>query len=125
MKYNRYVYVFLGGLLGGLFRVTTIYGISFFDVPFITSTLVINLLGAFLLGIIFNRFKYKENALIFITGCLGAFTTFSSLTLELSSLFERGDFLLFTLYLLVSMVLGLIMFIFGIKIQELRGDRDA
>src|SRR5699024_11258868 len=119
-----YVYVFLGGLLGGLFRVTTIYGISFFDVPFITSTLVINLLGAFLLGIIFNRFKYKENALIFITGCLDAFTTFSSLTLVFSSLFESGDFLLFTLYSLVSMVLGLVMFMFIIKIHALTVDRD-
>lgn len=82
----------LGGFLGAIAR----YGLSglvhrWYDGAFPLGTLVVNLLGCFVLGgfmtLVEERQLFAAHTRLFVTiGCLGAFTTFSTLgyeTLEL------------------------------------------
>ncbi|WP_338471402.1 CrcB family protein [Niallia sp. XMNu-256] len=81
----------LGNLLlvgvGGFFGAITRFSVSqfinnrfTFNIPM--ATLIINLLGSFLLGLIFGLGLSQPLLWLFGTGYLGAFTTFSTFKLE-------------------------------------------
>jgi len=68
------------------------YGETF---PF--GTLVVNLIGCFLVGLLFylmqERFLVNQNVrTIILVGLLGGFTTFSSLGLQTFTLLQDGEF---------------------------------
>ena len=67
-----YIYVALGGAFGALIRYLLMLSIAF---PM--GTLLINVLGSFLMGIAYIWFSSRLNgqgALFFMTGVLGGFT---------------------------------------------------
>lgn len=73
-------------------------------------TLLINLLGAFLIGLIAQRAGGSTGmdpnlVLLLKVGFCGGFTTFSTFSLESLSLLESGRWGLFTLYAGLSLVL--------------------
>ncbi len=73
-------------------------------------TLLINLLGAFLIGLIAQRAGGPAGmdpnlVLLLKVGFCGGFTTFSTFSLESLSLLESGRWGLFTLYAGLSLVL--------------------
>jgi CrcB protein len=75
--------------IGGFFGAIARYSISkkLNNNPFLPiGTLTVNLLGAFLLGIIIGIKANTLIALLFGTGFMGAFTTFSTLNLEMIQL---------------------------------------
>lgn len=111
---NR-IAIIVGGLVGGLLR----YAFETL-VPTPMSlplgTLTVNLLGCFLLGLIYFIADEKEwpswLRLGFGTGLVGAFTTFSTFSLELSEL--AGAHLIWAaVYGLVSIVGGIILVMMG------------
>ena len=115
----KYFVIGLGGAIGAIGRyflqgvVHQLMGISF---PY--GTLVVNLLGCFLIGFIMefseNRFIIDPEARLFITvGILGGFTTFSSFGYETFSLLRDGETLRAMLNVILSMVVGLIAVWFG------------
>jgi len=76
------------------------------------GTFVINLLGCFLIGIIYvlgleKNIISAEFRLALMTGLLGGFTTFSAYSLETALLFNAQEYFLGGLYFLLSGVLGL------------------
>ena len=75
------------------------------DFPF--GTFVVNLTGGFLLGLLTGFAVHGNALLVFGTGLLGAFTTFSTWMVEAQRLGEDGDWATMWLYLLGSMVAGL------------------
>lgn len=82
-----------------------------FDFPF--ATFVINILGSFLIGVVY--ILAVERALIrpeisaaLMTGFLGGFTTFSAFSLETIRLLERQQVTTAIVYVLVSVLGGLV-----------------
>lgn len=113
-----YIAIFIGGCLGGGFRYicTLLIQQSYF--PF--ATLTVNVLGALLMGVfstyLISYFKAHSNLKKLITtGFLGAFTTYSSLSLETVQLIINGKCLLAFIYVLSSMLLGFVFMAIGYK----------
>lgn len=93
------------------------------DSTFPSGTLVVNLLGCFLLGGI------AEYALTHLTippewrigitvGFFGAFTTFSTFSWETARMLQDGEWRRATTYILASVIGGLVAVFFGMKIAE-------
>lgn len=111
----QFIMVGLGGALGSMMR----YLISLipFNNTFPFLTLIINLLGALLIGFIVglsdNLFISKKFLLFLKTGVCGGFTTFSTFSLEAVQLFQRGEPFLGTLYATLSVILCLLGIVLG------------
>ena len=92
---KSFLFISLGGAMGAAAR----YGSSrlfdlFTTLEFPLSTIIINTLGCFLLGIIEGIARMYGGLttmnLLLVTGFLGSFTTFSLYTKELFSFFSSG-----------------------------------
>jgi CrcB protein len=101
-----------GGFVGAVSRhfvaeaVTRLLGSGF---PW--GILTTNVLGGLLMGILVETLALKaslphEVRLFLATGVLGGFTTFSTFSLEVMLLYERGETGLALLYAVVSVVLS-------------------
>lgn len=97
----------LGGFLGAMARyLFYLAAESRFRQPKI-ATLLVNVLGSFLLG----AFVGSGNLSVFwLTGFLGAFTTFSTMALDAVKDFEEGRWLQGISYLLANLIGGLALF---------------
>lgn len=73
------------------------------------GTLAVNLLGAFVLGVIAGAAVDGDAYRLAGTGLIGAFTTFSTWTLESHRLGEDGRMRLGALNFAVSLVLGVLL----------------
>jgi fluoride exporter len=71
------------------------------------GTLVVNLVGAFLLGVIVGASAASDTYRLVGTGLIGAFTTFSTWIFESHRLAEDGQLRAGILNLALSLVLGL------------------
>ncbi|PLT27522.1 fluoride efflux transporter CrcB [Peribacillus deserti] len=76
----------IGGFIGAIARFSVSRQLNEFHTPLPIGTLTVNLSGAFLLGMILGAKADTMIALLFGTGFLGAFTTFSTLKLEMIQL---------------------------------------
>ncbi|MBT3983934.1 MAG: CrcB family protein [Bacteriovoracaceae bacterium] len=104
------------GILSRYFFGIVLSKYSFF--PF--STLAVNIIGAFLMGILFSTCDTPTDLHKAIAiGFLGGLTTFSSFSFESYQLWIKGEHLLFCLYFLGSPVLGLIGVIGGVSTGKL------
>ena len=114
--------IILGGGLGALLRIliseqTNRLFLSSF--PF--GTIVVNVLGAFLMGLVVSYFADKinisQNIKMFLTiGFLGGFTTFSTFNLDFYQLFSNGEILASLLYLFVTFTFTVIAFYLGLSL---------
>ncbi|MDR2593677.1 MAG: fluoride efflux transporter CrcB [Fibromonadaceae bacterium] len=104
----------LGSFIGGFSR----YLLSLLIQSKTTSlfpfhTLIINLTGCFLIGIVFGLFDKgqisQEWKLFFATGILGGFTTFSAFSIETLTLFREGYTSYALAYIFASVFLGLLL----------------
>ena len=103
--------VALGGALGALGR----YGVNGLIFPLVgerfpLGTLVVNVLGSVLMGICYVLIIEKailplEMRNILMVGFLGAFTTFSTFSLDTLALWQNGQLLLALAYVFASLVL--------------------
>jgi CrcB protein len=109
----------IGGALGALARYGISRGIHVPKDGFPWATFWTNVGGAFVLGLFLtvaiSRFpssRYPRP--FFAIGFLGAFTTFSTMAVETVTLIKDGDVLLGVVYLLASIVAGLLVAYVGI-----------
>ena len=105
----------IGGALGGLIR-TLIAEIS---TSWPWPTLVVNLVGAFILGIavVYGRRHWRPDLMAGVTvGLLGALTTFSTLAGELWSQQEAGDWGGLAWYAAASIVGGVLAAVAGLRL---------
>lgn len=98
----------LGGALGAISRFEVV---NLFEkkhrFPF--STLVVNLIGSALLGIVMAIFIETQYVFTFFAiGFLGAFTTFSTFSVESMKLIQEQQWITFILYLTTT-ILGSIL----------------
>jgi CrcB protein len=81
-----------------------------------------NVIGSFLIGLI-AAFLIKTNLFneeisvnvraLLVTGFLGGFTTFSSFSLDVLNLLQRGEIMIALSYILVSVLISLLAVIIG------------
>jgi fluoride exporter len=124
----KLIYVMLGGFCGAITR----YGIGEWiqtNNGFPLGTLLINLLGCFFLGwfltFITNQGNIKpEIALLIGTGFIGSFTTFSTFSVETILLFQNGQAAFGVLYILISIIFGLLMAYFGLKLALVKEGKE-
>ncbi len=109
---QTYVIIFLGAGFGGTLRhwVNQISA-QLFGVGFPFGTLIVNVLGSLLMGIVISIFAFKgeflqHSRLFLTTGVLGGFTTFSAYSLDVVMLYERGENMLALGYALASVTLS-------------------
>ncbi|QUP86679.1 fluoride efflux transporter CrcB [Exiguobacterium sp. PFWT01] len=108
-----YIYVGLAGAVGALAR----YGLgmmidSIGPSAFPVSTLLINLIGSFLLGWLTHMFlrtgKLSPQFVTIVgTGMIGSFTTFSTFSVETIRLLDESRIGVALLYVFLSITLGL------------------
>ena len=113
-----FMLVFLGGGTGAICR----YGLGqlvgrWLGTGFPYATLIVNLLGALLIGAIVELLALKMSLppqlrFLLVTGFLGGFTTFSAFSLETALMLQRGDYLQAAVYCLVS-VAGTVALVLG------------
>lgn len=108
-----YLIVFLGGGLGAALR----HGINLasaraFGTAFPYGTLLINITGSLLMGLVGAYFAFKGDAsqhwrLFLTTGILGGYTTFSAFSLDAALLYERGEVSAAAIYVVASVALSI------------------
>lgn len=111
----------MGGGIGSIFRFLmsnyTQKLLRFHTFPM--GTLLVNLLGCFVIGMLSAYFIKEDNQLKFllITGFCGGFTTFSTFSAESLSLWQEGSFFLLAVYVVSSVILGILAVVLGFKIM--------
>lgn len=110
-----YLIVFLGGGLGASLRhgVNLLTARLFPGLGFPLATLVINVTGSVVMGVLVAIFAFKGGGpqswrLFLTTGILGGYTTFSTFSLDVAVLYERGDLVQAALYVGGSVVLSIL-----------------
>lgn len=110
--------VFLGGGLGSVIR--SLAGKLFPSSSFPWSTLLVNVLGSLLIGLLFALFSRHiigdNYRLLLAVGFCGGFTTFSTFSNENLHLMRDGQWLTFILYSVGTLLLCLVSVWLGDKI---------
>ncbi|TKC19372.1 fluoride efflux transporter CrcB [Robertmurraya kyonggiensis] len=84
-----------------------------FATDFPTGTIAVNLLGSFLLGYLFAAPFEKGIYTFFGVGFLGAFTTFSTMSVEAIQLLFAKKFSISIIYLALTYILGILLAFLG------------
>lgn len=116
------IFVGIGGGLGSILR----YAISVFagrhiPIAFPMGTFLVNISGCFLIGVFYSIFTRHADfnsdwRLFLITGICGGYTTFSTFSYDGLILLKQGSNLSFLLYVLGSVVLGLLATFAGVAL---------
>ena len=108
----------VGGAVGAVSRYLMMFQVMrAMGVAFPYGTLAVNVVGSFIIGLIIevlaSRFEISpELRALLVTGFLGSFTTFSTFSLDMANLVERGDAMTAVGYAIVSVV-GCILAVFA------------
>ncbi len=108
------LFVGAGGFAGSVMRYLIQWLISkSVTTPFPWPTFVVNIVGSFLIGMIYALFDKgnilsPELRLLLATGFCGGFTTFSSFAFDNVSLLNEGRIGIAFFYIMMSVILGLL-----------------
>ena len=120
-----YLVVALGGAAGAMARYGVDSAILRAAGPgFPWGTVTVNLIGSLLLGLLIGAAAHglhlsQEMRALVVTGFLGAFTTFSTFSLNTVTLIERGESLQALGYVLGSVMFGIGLFFIGLRAWRL------
>ncbi|MEO5858995.1 MAG: fluoride efflux transporter CrcB [Pyrinomonadaceae bacterium] len=123
--YTKVFSVAVGGAFGAVARyLINVSPLATIFQNFPLPTLVINVIGSFLIGflmiILTDRFEVSEAIrMAVIVGFLGAFTTFSTFEMEIYGLSSAREYPTAILYLLLSVVGGLLAVFAGVRLARL------
>ena len=119
-------YVAIGSAIGGTLRflLGAAFPVSSGGIPY--ATLLINVLGSFLVGAVV-RYAFLAETLspeiraLLTVGVCGGYTTFSTFSLETADLIEKGRFGLAFSYVTASVVLSLLATFAGFAVARSLG----
>ena len=118
--------IFLGGGIGAALRHgVNVLSEQWFGATFPWGTLIVNVTGSFLIGVLAAYFAFRGDAvwsqplrLFLTTGILGGYTTFSAFSLDFALLFERGEIGQGVAYVLASVALSLAAVFLGLFVMR-------
>ncbi len=99
-----------GGAVGALARYAVMVRAGqMFGLDFPMGTLIVNIAGAFIFGTLIELMALKwspgqEMRAFLVAGVLGSFTTFSTFSLDVVTMIERGNYMFVAIYVTVSVV---------------------
>ena len=120
-----YLAIAFGGALGALSRYWITVSIErFYGTGFPLGTFMVNLLGSFLIGLLYIFFAEKLSVAdqwrpVIITGFLGAMTTFSTFSLDALLLFQQGHYNTALFYVLSSVMICIFAAYVGMQIARI------
>ena len=113
----------IGGALGSTFRYLINISLNNFTIlNYHIGTLVVNLIGSFLIGlfasILKNYYVINEDIIkyFFMIGFIGSFTTFSGFSLETINMLNSGNYSVASIYITISIILNLFAVYIGLNI---------
>lgn len=104
------MWIGLGGALGAMSRFTLANAVfKWLGKAYPYGTLSVNLIGSFLIGMAYiwlveNEFGGDPHRHFIMVGFLGAFTTFSTFSLESLTLLQQGRTMAFFTYIALSLI---------------------
>ncbi|MFO7606583.1 MAG: fluoride efflux transporter CrcB [Desulfurivibrionaceae bacterium] len=119
----KLVAVMAGGSIGAASRYILFLVVQRLTGPsFPAGTLSANLLGSFLIGLLWSLFEgsrlTNEWRLFIFTGFLGGFTTFSTFTRETAQLFRVGEWKTALVYAGLSNIIGVALVLAGYYVSR-------
>ena len=122
---SNFIWVAFGGAIGASLRffsssfIKTIYP----NFPF--STLFVNILGSFIIGLLMNYLENKNISESFIRyfliiGLLGSYTTFSTFSFDAVDLINNRKFLLSFFYIFLSVSSCILFAFLGYNINKIQ-----
>ncbi len=122
---TQVLFVGIGGFIGSVLRYLTTGWVlrSYPNLLHGLGTVMVNLLGCFLIGLAAGLFSVRghlpqEYRLLAITGVLGGFTTFSAFGLEADYLLRQGDFIQLGQYVGLNLIGGIFLVGLGLFISH-------
>ena len=123
---SNFLLVAVGGSIGALTRyVFYITSKNFFSLNnLFINTLIINIIGSFLIGyliVLLENKSFSQDFLkyFFIIGILGSFTTFSAFSLETIELLVSKRYLIAFFYIFLSLFLCLLFTFLGLNFNKI------
>ena len=119
MTFNSFLYLVVGGAFGTLLRAASYFLIPSTSFPW--PTLVVNVVGCFLMGIGYSLIGDAPNnplRWLILVGFLGAFTTFSTFGLDMMKLIQGKQYSQFVGYFFLNNSLGLAAIFTGLSITK-------
>ncbi len=119
---NSFLLIGLGGALGSMLRYAVmVLATRFFGVGFPYGTLIVNILGSLAMGLLIgwgaHRTQIDPQLRNFIAvGVLGGFTTFSTFSLDVVTLFQREPNYLALVYIMLSVTVSVIALMLGMTL---------
>ncbi len=116
---NTSLIIGLGGFIGTIVRFLIGSWIEkSFASSFPLATILVNLIGCFLIGMVSGYFTQKlgdqTQLFFFLTvGVLGGFTTFSAIAMDSQVFIENGEYLKMLTYVSVQAILGIALCLIG------------
>ncbi len=113
-----------GGSVGAVMRFMVSTGVySWLGRGFPYGTLVVNVVGSLLMGLLYELFLQRlsvspEVRAVLLVGFLGAFTTFSTFSIETINLIEQGHLMKAIVNILASVILCVLAAWVGLQIAR-------
>ncbi|MBX9719005.1 MAG: CrcB family protein [Microbacteriaceae bacterium] len=111
--------VFVGGLIGTTLRVLVDVALPHDPTAFAFSTLLVNVVGAFVLGLLVAALWPRVPGWVRVglgPGILGSFTTFSALAVSVVALAQNSDVVGAVLSIVLSIGLGMLAAVAGLAL---------
>ena len=124
MGYLGYLLVFIGAGVGGALR----HGVNLGTARLLGTglpygTFAVNVIGSFVMGVLSEYWAQKSGLpqplrLFLTTGILGGFTTFSAFSLDMLTIWERGEPVSAFIYVAVSVLVSLAAIVAGLAVAR-------
>ncbi len=118
-----YVAVGIGGIFGAILRFLITYWFISFGNYFPIGILCVNVLGCFLLGYLQGLASVRDIPEWIVrgggTGLIGAFTTFSTFSMEVIYFWDKGEIFFSIFYIMASSIGGYYLVHLGFSLAQI------
>ena len=105
-----------GGALGCIARYAVSMLFAHYAVCSHWATLLVNVIGSFLMGLFIPLFSGNNVQLFAVVGFCGGFTTFSTFSSQAVQMFQTGERLTAAAYVAASVVVSVLMVLLGMYV---------